>query len=93
MLPSVELVARNMDGLRSLDSYQPGLGTNTVRWMQYLSAEALDVLPSGPSPEILREQTRLCEALGTIRASVTAVDRFAAMRRSSASSSGRATAS
>jgi hypothetical protein len=82
-LAAVELVAQNIDGLRSLDAYEAGLGTNAVRWMQYLAAEALDGLeastadPAGALPE----QGPLHRALRTIARSVTAADRFAAMRR------------
>jgi hypothetical protein len=80
VLTAVELVARNIDVLRELDHYQAGLGTNTVRWMQHLAAEALDTITTGPS-SILPEQGRLYEALSAIRQSVTAAERFAAMRR------------
>jgi hypothetical protein len=80
MLDAVETVAQYIDSLRSLDTYQAGLGTNTVRWMHYLAAEALGAIGSSPSG-ILPEQVRLHAALTTITSSITGVDRFAAMRR------------
>jgi hypothetical protein len=81
VLGALELVARNIDGLRSLDTYQPGLGTTTVRWMQHLAAEAQEGVGSGASG-ILPEGVRLHQALSAIQGSVNGADRLAAMRRS-----------
>jgi hypothetical protein len=81
VLDAVELVARHIDGLRALDTYQAGLGTTTVRWMQHLAAEALTVTGSGASG-ILPDGARLHHALTTIQGSLNGADRLAAMRRS-----------
>jgi hypothetical protein len=75
LLEAVELVADRLEDLRALDSHQPGLGTNTVRWMQHLAGEVLTADPSG-----LHQRARLMAALATIRGSETVSDRFAAVR-------------
>lgn len=81
VLGAVELVAQTVDGLRALDTYQAGLGTTTVRWMQYLASEALEATGSGASG-ILPDGVRLHRALSGIQASINGADRLAAMRRS-----------
>lgn len=76
LLAAIELTARHVEDLRSLDDVQPGVGTGAVRWMQYLAAE---LVSNGP-PGLRHEQPRLFAALSAIRASETAADRFAALR-------------
>ena len=81
VLGAVELVARTIDGIRALDSYQAGLGTTTVRWMQHLAAEALQATGSSTSG-ILPDGVRLYQSLSVMQASINGADRLAAMRGS-----------
>ncbi len=75
----VENVAASLYDIRTLDQYQPGIGTSTARWMQHLAREALqaETLQSGPTSTA--EKRDLRAALHTIQASMNAIDRFAAL--------------
>jgi hypothetical protein len=85
LLAALELVAANIDAIRHIDRYQPGTGTNAVRWMQYLATELL-------ATKFVREaaryagndRSRLRRALHTIGGSVSALDRFSALGRGAA---------
>lgn len=81
LLPSVELLAEHIQHVRELDRYQPGLGTNVARWMQYLAYEALEtsVTRRGFTPG--RELDRLRSALRSLRDSATVLDRYQALAR------------
>jgi hypothetical protein len=81
VLPAVELVAENIYTLRELDSYQPEIGANTVRWMEYLAFEALESdllqVEGGPDSDI----ERLRSALREIRDATSVLDRYRALMR------------
>lgn len=81
VLPSVELVAANMELLRTLDQFQEGLGTNVVRWMQYLAFEALATNFAQRVFTTGQELERLHAALYVIRDSATILDRYQALGR------------
>lgn len=81
VLPAVQLVAENIYTLRELDTYQPEIGANIVRWMEYLAFEALesDLLQGegGPASDI----ERLRSALRVIRDATSVLDRYRALMR------------
>ncbi|HEX6510465.1 MAG TPA: hypothetical protein VF221_22785 [Chloroflexota bacterium] len=79
VLTAVETVARRIDAIRALDAYQPGIGTTTVRWIQYLAAEAVQSQMMQSGRMAYAEQRRLREALCSIAHSVNALDRFTAL--------------
>jgi hypothetical protein len=81
MLPSVELVGENILLLRTLDEFQPGLGTNVARWMQYLAFEALQTNIMQQGFTLGRELERMQIGLRAMRDSSTVLDRYKALSR------------
>jgi hypothetical protein len=76
VLPSVEMLTVHLPALRVLDEYQPGIGTNAARWMQYLAYEVLTTTRAQRGYTTGREADRLEVALHDIRGSATILDRF-----------------
>jgi hypothetical protein len=76
VLPSVEMLTVHLPALRVLDEYQPGIGTNAARWMQYLAYEVLTSTWAHRGYTTGRASDRLGVALHDIRGSATIPDRF-----------------
>ena len=81
VLPWVELVAANIGTLRELDNFQPGIGSNVTRWMQYLAYEALGTHVARRTYTSEEELRRLRSGLHVIRDSTTILDRYKALAR------------
>jgi hypothetical protein len=76
---AVESVASGLGNIRTLDLYQPGIGSSTARWLQHLAGEALETDPMRLHVHAPPHQRKLRAALVTIRESITVVDRYAAL--------------
>ncbi|HEX6509679.1 MAG TPA: hypothetical protein VF221_18775, partial [Chloroflexota bacterium] len=83
-LPAVVSVAANIATIRRLDTYQPGVGTNAARWMQYLAYEAVHTNIARYGFMSGRDLDRLRVALYALRDSATTLDRFKALARGEA---------
>ena len=81
VLPAVEMVAENIYTLRELDNYGPEIGTNVVRWMEYLAFEALESNLLRSADEGDGGVRRLQSALRTIRDATYVLDRYRALLR------------
>jgi hypothetical protein len=83
LLAALELIAANIDALRQIDRYQAGVGTNAVRWMQYLAGELLETRFVQEPPRYEGDdQGRVRRALHEINGSISVLDRFSALGRS-----------
>lgn len=81
VLPAVEMIAENVCAIRELDTYGADIGSNVVRWMEYLASEALESDFLQVESEHDSDRERLRSALRVIRDATSVLDRYRAMMR------------